>query len=139
MFAKMYGLVKVHKIGFPMSLVASIDSPTYKLSRMYCRILKNVVGNTRRNIKNSTELAKRLRRIRLPSNYKLISLDVVSLFTNIPKECVYSAIDKRWTKNKKFTKLPKDEFIAGLKLVLEECTFQFNGAFYKQIFGAPMD
>lgn len=32
---------------------------------MYCDILKNVVGKTNRNIKNSTELVNKLRKVRL--------------------------------------------------------------------------
>lgn len=118
----------MHKTGNPLRpIVASIDSPTYNLSKMFCRILKNIVGRTCHTVKNSTELARKLRKVRLPENYKLISLDVVSLLTKIPKELVYEAVHKRWQKIKKFTTLPKEEFLAGLKLVLEECCFQFNG------------
>ncbi|XP_037034404.1 uncharacterized protein LOC119073200 [Bradysia coprophila] len=137
--SKLYGLVKIHKQGFPMRpIVASVDSATYNLSKMYSNILKNVTGKTNRTILNSTELVKKLRRVRLPENYRLISLDVVSLFTNIPSELVISAVNKKWLKIKNFTTLPKQEFIAGLQLVLEECCFQFNDVFYKQIFGSPM-
>lgn len=137
--SKLYGLVKVHKSGFPIRpIVASIDSATYNLSKMYSDILKNVTGKTNRSVLNSTELVKKLRRVRLPENYKLISLDVVSLFTNIPSELVISAIHRKWPKIQKFTTLPKHEFIAGLNLVLDECCFQFDGTFYKQIFGSPM-
>lgn len=137
--SKIYGLVKVHKNGNPLRpIVSSIDSPTYNLSKMFCRILKNVVGKSCSTVRNATELAVKLRIVRLPSNYVLISLDVVSLFTKIPKELVYDAVQKRWQNIKKFTTLPKEEFLAGLQLVLEQCCFQFNGVFYKQIFGAPM-
>lgn len=104
---------------------------------MYCSV-KNAVGKTTSNIKNSTELVKKLRKMRPPPNYKLITLDVVSLFTNIPKEVVLSAVQKRWTKSKRFTSLPKDEFIAGLKIVLEECCFQCNGVSCRQVLGSPM-
>lgn len=137
--AKMYGLIKVHKVGYPVRpIVSSVNSPTYQLSKMISKILKNVVGNTLRTIKNSTELANKLRKIRLPKNYVLISLDVVSLFTKIPKELIYSAINKKWHIIKKYTKLPKHEFLEGLKIVIEKCCFQYNGIFYQQIFGAPM-
>lgn len=137
--AKIYGLVKVHKAGYPIRpIVSSIKAPTYQLSKMYSRILKNVVGKTYRSIKNSFELAKKLRRVRLPKNHVLISLDVVSLFTKIPSELIYAAIHKKWNTIKKFTSLPKEEFLEGLKIVIENCCFQFEGTFYKQIFGAPM-
>lgn len=137
--SKMYGLIKIHKSGQPARpIVASINSPTYNLSKMFANVLKNVVGKTGRTVKNATELVTKLRRMRLPPNYKLISLDVVSLFTNIPNDLVYAAVNKRWTQIKKHTNLPKDEFLSGIKLVLEECCFQFNGQFYRQIFGSPM-
>lgn len=137
--SKLYGLVKIHKDGYPIRpIVASIGSPTYNLSKMVCKILKNVVGKSHRTIKNATELVKKIRKVRLPANFVLISLDVVSLFTNIPKELVISAVHKRWAKIKKFTNLPKDEFIVGLTMVLDECCFQFNGKFYRQVFGSPM-
>ncbi|XP_037028013.1 uncharacterized protein LOC119068513 [Bradysia coprophila] len=74
----------------------------------------------------------------IPDGYVLVSLDVVSLFTNIPSELVYKAIDKRWFQIKKFTTLPKKEFLEGLKVVLENCTFSFNDIIYHQIFGSPM-
>ncbi|XP_037052022.1 uncharacterized protein LOC119085679 [Bradysia coprophila] len=137
--SRMYGLIKIHKTGHPIRpIVASIGSPTYNLSKMFSNILKNVVGKSHRSIKNGTELVKKIRRIRLPPNYVLISLDVVSLFTKIPKDLVVSAVNKRWTKIKKFTNLPKDEFIVGLTMVLDECCFQFDGKFYRQVFGSPM-
>lgn len=116
--SKMYGLIKIHKDGFPVRpIVASIGSSTYNLYKMFSKILKNVVGKSHRTIKNATELVKKLRRIRLPPGYVLISLDVVSIFTKIPKELVISAVHKRWTNIKKFTTLPKDEFIEGLTMM----------------------
>lgn len=98
----MYGLIKIHKSGHPARpIVASINSATYNLSKMFANILKNVVGNSNRTIHNATELVTKLRKIRLPKNYILISFDVVSLFTNIPNDLVYAAIHKRWTKIQK--------------------------------------
>lgn len=47
---------------------------------------------------------------------ELISLDIVCLSTNIPKELVYSVVHRRWLKFKKFSTPLKDEFIAGLKI-----------------------
>lgn len=45
--AKMFGLVEVHRAGYPIRpIVSTINSPTYQLSKMYSKILKNVVGKT---------------------------------------------------------------------------------------------
>ena len=62
----------------------------------------------------------------------------MSLFTKIPSELIYAAIHKKWNTIKKHTSLPKDEFLDGLKIVIEKCCFQYEGTYYKQIFGAPM-
>lgn len=88
-------------------------------------------------VKNSIELAIKLRKLRLPKNHVLISLDVVSLFTKIPSKLIYAAVHKKWQTIKKHTKLPKGEFLEGLKIVIEKCCFQYEGVFYKQIFDAP--
>lgn len=113
---KMYGQIKIHKDGEPIRpIVASINTPTYNLSKMYANILKNVTGNTRRSIKNSLDFKEKLKNIKLPDGYVLASLDVVSLFTKIPKEMVYEAINKKWFQIKKFTTLPKSEFMKGIR------------------------
>lgn len=139
LIAKMYGQIKIHKEGNPpRPVVASIQSPTYNLSKWYAEILKNVTGKTRRSIKNSTQFKEKMDNVRLPDGYVLVSLDVISLFTKIPKELVYLALDKNWFKIKKHTTLPKNEFIRGIKMIMENCTFSFNGTIYEQIFGSPM-
>lgn len=104
-----------------------------------CRILKNIVVKTTRSVKNSKELALETSESKTCTESQIDdTLDVVSLFTNIPKDLVINAINKKWTIIKKFTTLPKVEFTKGLLLVLDNCTFQYNGVFYKQTFGAPM-
>lgn len=75
---------------------------------------------------------------KLPDEYILVSLDVVSLFTNIPNDLVYKAVDNKWFQIKKFTILPKKKFVIGLKIILEKLTFNFNNIIYQQIFGTPM-
>lgn len=41
-------------------------------------------------------------------------------------------------KIKKFTNLPKEEFVAGINLVLDACCFQIKYELYRQLFGSPM-
>lgn len=58
--AKLYGQIKIHKQGDPPTpIVASIDSPTCNLSKMYANILKNVTGNNIRSVKISTNSNKK--------------------------------------------------------------------------------
>ena len=79
-----------------------------------------------------------LKNIHVEPKYHLCSLDVVSLFTNVPIELSIESILKRWNDISGGTSIPKDEFIIGIKLVLNSTYFSFNGRTYKQIYGTPM-
>jgi len=68
----------------------------------------------------------------------MLSLDVKSLFTNIPSELMLKAVNNRWFYIKQATKITKDEFITALKFILDSTFFSFDGIIYRQIFGTPM-
>ncbi|XP_020295370.1 uncharacterized protein LOC109860580 [Pseudomyrmex gracilis] len=68
----------------------------------------------------------------------LFSLDVVSLFTNIPLDLALDGVRKRWDSIKDHTKIPLDPFIRALEFVLSSTFFDFNGITYQQTFGTPM-
>jgi len=87
---------------------------------------------------NSFKLVKNLNGKNLEPGYTFASLDVVSLFTNVPIENVYEAISNRWSLIERHTAIPKKEFIIALKLILESTFFSFDKIIYKQIFGTPM-
>ncbi|XP_025269727.1 uncharacterized protein LOC112639554 [Camponotus floridanus] len=68
----------------------------------------------------------------------MVSLDVASLFTNVPKDLVVKAIRKRWEDIAKNTKFNLSQFLFATELILDSTCFAFNGRFYEQIFGTPM-
>ncbi|KAL6418382.1 hypothetical protein ACFW04_012167 [Cataglyphis niger] len=68
----------------------------------------------------------------------MISLDVTALFTNIPKELVLRAIEKRWNDIAPNTKFNLSQFLCAVEIILDSTSFSFNGKFYEQIFGSPM-
>lgn len=121
---KIYLQIKHHKEGNPgRPIVSFVNAPTYNLSKMYSSIIKNVVGKTNKTVKNSREFKTKISRARLPKNYELASLDATSLFTNVSKELTLKAVNKKWNKINKCTNTPKDEFVEGLSLVLDNCCF----------------
>ncbi|XP_071571138.1 uncharacterized protein [Temnothorax nylanderi] len=134
-----YGLPKIHKPGCPLRIiVSSINSPLYVLASYLHNIIYQNITFPTMHLKNNSQLVNELSGITLESNYKLISLDVVSLFTNVPIELTINSIEKRWDSISKRTHIPKDEFILGIRLVLNSTFFIFNNRIYKQIFGSPM-
>ncbi|XP_071580549.1 uncharacterized protein [Temnothorax nylanderi] len=134
-----YGLPKIHKPGCPLRIiVSSINSPLYVLASYLHNIIYENITFTNTHLKNSSQLVNELGSITLESNYELVSLDVVSLFTNVPIELAINSIIKRWDSISKGTDIPKDEFILGIRLVLNSTFLSFNNRIYKQIFGSPM-
>jgi len=70
------------------------------------------------------------------SQLELFSLDVVSLFTNVPSELVYDSLQKGWDLIALNTAISIDEFLCATRL--DSTFFFFNHIYYKQIFGTPM-
>ena len=68
----------------------------------------------------------------------MMSLDAISLFTNIPLDLVLISIEMRWHYISKFSKLSLEQFNLGLKIRMEQTFFKFNHQFYRQNFGTTM-
>jgi len=134
-----YGLPKIHKQGRAYRLiVSSIDSPFYALSSFLQRLLTENIPRTSSHVENSFQLIEKLRNIHIEDNYTLISLDVISLFTNIPLELALDSVSRRWGYVSTNCSVPYNEFLNGLKLILEFTYFWFDNEIFKQKFGAPM-
>jgi len=74
----------------------------------------------------------------IPDNCILVSLDVISLFTNVPIDSVIEILEEKWPYIEKHSIIPKEEFLNAINLVLHSTFFTFNNKFYKQTYGAPM-
>ena len=69
----------------------------------------------------------------------MASLDVDSLFTNIPlDETIDICIDSLYKDDENTAKILKDVFRNLLTVATKESFFMFNNKFYKQIDGVPM-
>ncbi|XP_034950706.1 uncharacterized protein [Chelonus insularis] len=144
--ARAYGLPKIHKPDIPFRIIVSfINSPTYRLAKYLQQILNrslNLEFNQPRGskifIKNSRSLMENIRQLQLPEEFVMISMDVVSLFTNIPLKLVVKGIESRWNIIKHHTGIPMKQFIEAIKLCFNSSAFVFNGEFYQQVYGAAM-
>lgn len=139
--AKMYGLPKIHKLDIPLRPICStMNTPLYNLSSFLTEILNGVIGKSASHITNSLQFKNKISHLTLPDDHILISLDVVSLFTNINIELILRIIDEKWweIKRKSKTKLLLKHFKEALTLVLTKSEFIFNHKYYKQIFGVAM-
>jgi len=136
---KVYGLPKIHKPGNPFRIIiSSIDSPFHSMSSFLQKLLTEHIPNTFSHVENSFQLTDKLRNIHIDDNHMLISLDVISLFTNIPLDLALESVSKRWDSISSICNIPYNEFINALKMILNSTYFRFNNQIYKQNFGAPI-
>ena len=101
-------------------------------------ILEKSVPKPKSYIKDGWSFVELIRDVRIGEDDVLISLDVASLFTNIPKDLVLRAIERRWNHISKKTKLSRPQFLSAVDLILSSTSFSFDGQIYEQIFGSPM-
>jgi len=91
-----YGLPKIHKRDFPFRIIVScINSPVYDVSLYLHKIISTNVSKSQNNVENSFKLVKKLSCTFIDHNYVLISLDVVSLFTNISTDLAIDSVENR--------------------------------------------
>ncbi|XP_071579747.1 uncharacterized protein [Temnothorax nylanderi] len=86
---------------------------------------------------SSFDLVNELANTHVNNGFKLCSLDVVSLFMNVPTEMVLDSISRRWDYIVRNCKITKSEFFIAVKLILNSTFFVFNGKIYQQTFGVP--
>lgn len=139
--ARFYGLPKVHKPVLSLRpIISSLNTPTSKISGYISEIISSYlsVSRGRYYVEDSFSFSTFISEFQLPEDYVLISLDVVSLFTNISLELALSAIQHRWESISSHTTIPKEDFINIIRFLFNSNYFIFQGNFYNQILGSPM-
>ena len=152
--ARFYGLPKIHKANCPMHpIVSACGTSTYNLAKYLAKILQVYTGHSSSFVKDSKDLMDKLQSIELHNNEELVSFDVSALFTSIPVNQALDVIneliiqhqtnmdfkykvDKAWYEVADH--LDREDVMALLKVVLNNCVFSFQGKFYKQLHGAAM-
>ena len=82
-----YTLTKIHKptpVGRP--IISGCDGPTERLSSFVDRLLQPIAQKQKSYLKDTTDFINLIETTRVPKNAILVSMDVTSLYTNIPQE-----------------------------------------------------
>ena len=82
-----YTLTKIHKptlVGRP--IISGCDGPTERLSSFIDKLLQPIALKQESYLKDTTDFINFIERTRVPKNAILVSMDVTSLYTNIPQE-----------------------------------------------------
>ena len=82
-----YTLTKTHKVNLSSPpIISGCDSPTERISAFVDTLLQPIMKEQQSYIKDTTQFINFIEGTRVPQNAILVSMDVTSLYTNIPQE-----------------------------------------------------
>ena len=139
-------LPKVHKTltnppGRP--IVSGVNDPTEKLSKLVDSWLQLYVRTVPSYVKDMTHMLRTIEQWnhdhgRFDDNIKLITLDVVGLYTNIPQDEIETALRFHLHDGEFDDIPPTDKIIDIVDHVLRNNIFKFEEQLFKQIHGIAM-
>ena len=135
-----YTLTKIHKpkpVGRP--IISGCEGPTERISSFVDSLLQPVAKVQKSYLKDTTEFINFIERTKVPDNIFLVSMDVTSLYTNIPQEEGITIVCNAYEVfHKNNPPIPTALLKEMLGLILKENSFQFNGRNYLQTHGTAM-
>jgi len=143
-----YGIPKVHKVGTPLRpIVSQINGPTYKINKYLHELLLVAEAAIPYLFKDTTAFLNTIEKHKYVQNSTLlVTMDVVSLYTNIPHDEAITYITEQYQNTIKLwpnyhttvKPIPVQSLRILLTFCLQNCEFTFNNTFYKQNYGLPM-
>ncbi|XP_045482183.1 uncharacterized protein LOC123686213 [Harmonia axyridis] len=137
---KFYGLPKVHKPQLALRpIISSLDAPTSCISQYVTDLL--TISYNRDNefyVPDSFSFSDFIKNFKCPPDFVLVSLDVVSLFTNIPFELVELSVVRHWNEISRHTQMSQNDLLELVRFIFDNTYFTYQGRYYRQTLGAPM-
>ena len=130
-------LPKIHKANHPgRSVISSLNCHTSRISEFVDYYLQPEVKKLKSYVKDTTDFIKKTEGIdHVSDDSYLVSLDVRSLYTNIPQKEGIEAVKQKLKKAKPSISIKV--ILIFLKLILTLNNFVFNGISYFQKKGCP--
>ena len=135
-----YSLTKIHKslpVGRP--IISGCQGPTERILSFVDHLLQPIAQKQTSYLKDTTDFINFIEKTQVSHETILVSMDVTSLYTNIPQEegitIVCQAYEKYHNNN---PPIPSHCLKQMLGLILKENSFQFNGENYLQCHGTAM-
>ena len=136
---RFYLLPKIHKKQVPgRPICSSIGHPTCNISKFVDAHIKDYAPKTQSYVRDTQHFISRLKQLgQIPKGALLVTLDVSSLYTNIPNHEGILAVAAHLRQDR--TKDPISPYILQLlRLVLHSMNFTFNDQHFLQISGTAM-
>ena len=136
---KFYTTPKIHKKGIPRpSVICSVDCHTSNFSRYIEYHLQPTFKQVLSKVKDNSDFINKVKDLGLPKDSILASLDVQSLYTNIPT-AEGIVVLRRLHEKYKLRTLAAKLLATILRLIFTLNNFIFNSKFRLQIKGCTVD
>jgi hypothetical protein len=140
---QLYLLPKIHKNKVPVPgrpIVSANNSPTERISQLADHFLKPLVQNTKSYVKDTTHFINQIESLpAFTTGTILCTVDVTSLYTNIPNMEGIRACKKQLELHRRVSEPPTNQSIIRLlDQVLTKNNFDFNEKHYLQVGGTAM-
>jgi len=140
-----YGIPKIHKPQCPLRpIVSQINGPTCKISQYIDVILTTAEKNIPYLLKDTTAFLQLIEEHKNTyTNSILVTLDVVSLYTNIPQVEGAEFVMEHYIHtlplyDQKLPPIPPETLKEFLLFTLQNTIFEFNNTYYTQNYGTTM-
>nr|XP_058943701.1 uncharacterized protein LOC131771856 [Pocillopora verrucosa] len=135
-----YTLTKIHKplpVGRP--IISGCEGPTERILSSVDHLLQPIAQKQKSYLKDTTDFINFIEKTQVSNDTILVSMDVTSLYTNIPQEEGITIVCQAYEKyHNNSPPIPSHYLKQMLGLILKENSFQFNGVNYLQCFGTAM-
>ena len=109
-------------------IISGCDGPTERPSSFVDKLLQPIVQIQESYLKDTTHFIRFIESTRVPRNAFLVSMDVTSLYTNIPQEEGITIVCNTYENFRAQKPLLATKFLREiLSLILKESSFQVNG------------
>jgi len=130
-------LTKIHKkrpVGRP--ILFGTSGPTERISSFIDSLLQPVAIKQESYIKDTTDFSNFIENTQIPDNVVLATLDVSSLYTNIPQEEGIDVVCRFYEDHyEQKLPIPINDLRELMRLILEENSFKFNEKHFLQTQG----
>ncbi len=114
---------------------------TYKTSKYLARVLTPLMGKIQYHVKDSDDLVRKLKHVKIEEDECMVSFDFKSLFTKVPKDEAVIIIHDKLSADDTLsqrTPLSADKLTELTAFYLKSTYLKYGGDFYKQKCGTTL-
>lgn len=136
---RFYLLPKIHKANVPgRPIVSGIGTVTENISLYVDSLINKIPPNIPSFIRDTNHFLSEILDLEIPNGCLLVTLDVASLYTNIPHSDGIQAVIHAYSEMRGPKPVENSTLATLLRLILELNNFEFNGKHYVQVSGTSM-